>query len=127
MEESRIEYLLKKIEEQTSNAGEEQEKILENILERNAETDYLNKFLHGQTDKQLFKKYVPVVTYQDIKSYIDRIVDGEPPNILTAETITEFILSSCTSGGEPKYVLSTADCSQKRASIPMLMKAVIHK
>ncbi|KAB2032641.1 hypothetical protein ES319_D05G388800v1 [Gossypium barbadense] len=127
MEKSRIEYLLKKIEEQTSNAGEEQEKILENILKRNAETDYLNKFLHGQTDKQLFKKYVPVVTYEDIKSYIDRIVDGEPPNILTTETITEFILSSGTSGGEPKYVLSTADCSQKRASIPMLMEAVMHK
>ncbi|XVF18809.1 hypothetical protein REPUB_Repub11eG0055200 [Reevesia pubescens] len=127
MEKDRYEALLKTIEEQTTNAHQVQEKVLENILKRNAETEYLKKFLHGQTDKQLFKKNVPIVTYEDIKSYIDRIVNGEPSNILMAEPLTEFIQSTGTSGGQPKLIPSTADCLEKRSLIPILMEAVVKK
>ncbi|MBA0792372.1 hypothetical protein Gohar_016873, partial [Gossypium harknessii] len=33
---------------------------------------------------------VPIVTYEDIKPYIDRIANREPSNILLAESVLEF-------------------------------------
>ncbi|XVF78539.1 hypothetical protein PTKIN_Ptkin14bG0142100 [Pterospermum kingtungense] len=122
MEKSWSEALLKTIEEHTTNAHQVQENVLENILKRNAETEYLKKFLHGSTDKN-----VPIVIYEDIKSYIDRIANGEPSTILMAEPLTEFIRSTGTSGGQPKLIPSTDESFEKRMSIPILMEAVIKK
>ncbi|WRX29700.1 GH3 family - like 10 [Theobroma cacao] len=45
---------LKIMEELTSNAHEMQEKLLEEILKRNAGTEYLKGYLHGQADKKLY-------------------------------------------------------------------------
>ena len=81
---------LKMMEELTTNAQQIQEQVLGEILRRNAETEYLGGFLHGQTDKQLFKNNVPIVTYEDIKPYIDRIANGETSDILLAEPVTGF-------------------------------------
>ncbi|KAK5825830.1 hypothetical protein PVK06_020698 [Gossypium arboreum] len=55
-------------------------------------SQYLKGFLHGQTDKQLFKKNVLIVTYEDVKPYIDRIVSGETSDILLTKPITGFFL-----------------------------------
>ena len=63
---------LKILEELTANAHQVQEQVLGEILMRNAGTEYLRGFLNGQTDKQLFKKNVPIVNYEDVKLYIDR-------------------------------------------------------
>ncbi|MBA0824611.1 hypothetical protein Goarm_021267, partial [Gossypium armourianum] len=43
---------LKMIEELTTNAEQIQDEVLREILSRNAGTEYLRGFLHGQTDKQ---------------------------------------------------------------------------
>ncbi|MBA0665788.1 hypothetical protein Goklo_002265, partial [Gossypium klotzschianum] len=67
------EGVLKMIEELTTNAGQIQDEVLREILSRNAGTEYLRGFLRGQTEKRLFKKNVPIVTYEDLKPYIDRI------------------------------------------------------
>ncbi|KAH1122646.1 hypothetical protein J1N35_005806, partial [Gossypium stocksii] len=83
---------LKMIKELTTNAEQIQDEVLREILSRNAVTEYLRGFLHGQTDKQLFKKNVLIVTYEDLKPYIDRIVSGETSDILLAEPITGFFL-----------------------------------
>ena len=71
METKEYENGLKILEELTTNAHQIQEQVLGEIVMRKAGTEYLRRFLHGQTDKQLFKKYVPIVTYEDIKPYID--------------------------------------------------------
>ncbi|KAG4154286.1 hypothetical protein ERO13_D03G049100v2 [Gossypium hirsutum] len=104
---------LKMIEELTTNAEQIQDEVLREILSRNAGTEYLRGFLHGQTDKQLFKKNVPIVTYEDLKPYIDRIVNGETSDILLAEPTTGFFLSSGTSGGQPKLMPVTAQVAKK--------------
>ncbi|MBA0750343.1 hypothetical protein Gogos_021661 [Gossypium gossypioides] len=83
---------LKMIEELTTNAEQIQDEELGEILGRNAGTEYLRGFLHGQTEKQLFKKHVPIVTYEDLKPYIDRIANGETSDILVAELVTGFYL-----------------------------------
>ncbi|CDP18354.1 unnamed protein product [Coffea canephora] len=98
------------LEDITSNAGHIQEQVLEEILTKNASTDYLKSFLNGHSDKGLFKNKVPVVDYEDIKIYIDRIaLDGEPSRILTNESITELMISSGTSGGKQKWIPKTAE------------------
>ncbi|TYI85915.1 hypothetical protein E1A91_D04G030100v1 [Gossypium mustelinum] len=104
---------LKMIEELTTNAEQIQDEVLGEILRRNAGTEYLRGYLHGQTEKQLFKKNVPMVTYEDLKPYIDRIANGETSDILLAEPITGFFLSSGTSGGQPKLMPVTAEVANK--------------
>ncbi|OMO87072.1 GH3 auxin-responsive promoter [Corchorus olitorius] len=80
-----------KLEELTMNAHQVQEKLFEKILKRSAGTEYLRGFLNGQADKNVFREKVPIGTYEDIKPYIDRIVNGEPSDILLADPILEFM------------------------------------
>ncbi|XP_040947660.1 indole-3-acetic acid-amido synthetase GH3.15 isoform X1 [Gossypium hirsutum] len=108
---------LKMIEELTTNAEQIQDEELGEILSRNAGTEYLRGFLHGQTEKQLFKKNVPIVTYEDLKPYIDRIANGETSDILLAEPVTGFFLSSGTSGGQPKLIPVSAEYHKKGALV----------
>ena len=70
------------LEDITSNANQIQDSVLEAILTRNAHTEYLRGFLNGQVDKQSFKNNLPVVTYEDYHSYIDRIANGEPFDLI---------------------------------------------
>ncbi|XWS52082.1 hypothetical protein CRYUN_Cryun11dG0036700 [Craigia yunnanensis] len=127
METKEHENGLKILEELTTNAHQIQEQVLGEIVMRNAGTEYLRRFLHGQTDKQLFKKNVPIVTYEDIKPYIDRIANGETSDILLADPITQFIQSSGTSGGQPKLIPLTAEGFEKRVFKPPLVDLVMKK
>ncbi|KAG2300886.1 hypothetical protein Bca52824_037358 [Brassica carinata] len=90
------------LEELTSNAKQIQDDVLNKILKANANTEYLHRFLEGSSDKELFKKNVPVVTYEDVKPYIDRVANGEPSDIISGEPITTFNRSSGTSSGNQK-------------------------
>nr|VDD59112.1 unnamed protein product [Brassica oleracea] len=91
------------LEELTSNAKQIQDDVLTKILKSNANTEYLSRFLEGSSDKELFKKNnVPVVSYEDVKPYIDRVANGEPSDILSGKPITAFSRSTGTSSGEKK-------------------------
>ncbi|KAA8522618.1 hypothetical protein F0562_013021 [Nyssa sinensis] len=97
--------LLQFIEEMTTNADSVQEKVLAEILSRNAVTEYLRQFqLGGSTDRDSFKSKVPVVTYDDLQPYIQRIANGDRSPILSALPISEFLTSSGTSAGERKLM-----------------------
>ncbi|KAK8527018.1 hypothetical protein V6N12_054246 [Hibiscus sabdariffa] len=110
MAENRYEIdAMKMIEEITTNAEQTKDKLLGEILERNAGTEYLSRYINGKTDKELFKKNVPVVTYEDIKPYIYRIANGETSNILTGKPVIQFHLSSGTSGAMPKMIPVTPE------------------
>ncbi|CAA7024426.1 unnamed protein product [Microthlaspi erraticum] len=97
-----ISFNLNDLEELTLKTKQIQENVLEEILTLNANTEYLRQFLHGSTDKELFKKNVPVVSYDDVKPYIERVANGEPSDVISGKPITRFFLSSGTSGGKPK-------------------------
>ncbi|GMI74168.1 Gretchen Hagen 3.17 [Hibiscus trionum] len=119
---------LKTLEELTTNAQQIQDQLLGEILSKNAGTVYLNRFLHGQTDKQLFKTNVPIVDYEDLKPYIDRIANGESSSdILSAEPVTGFSLSTGTSGGQPKLIPFTAESTNKTAMFNNLYRSVMMK
>lgn len=85
------EAALQELEMLTINAKGVQEKILTEILERNKTTEYLSKYMKGSTDISLFKRNVPVVTYDMIQPYILRIANGEDSSIISGHPITELI------------------------------------
>ncbi|KAF8075396.1 hypothetical protein N665_1097s0005 [Sinapis alba] len=97
-----LSYGLMNLKKLTSNVKQIQDDVLKEILTLNANTEYLRGYLHGSCDKELFKKNVPVVSYDDVKPYIERVVNGEPSNVISGKPITRFLLSSGTTAGKQK-------------------------
>lgn len=80
------------IENVTANADEVQKKVLAEILSRNAHVEYLQRHgLNGHTDRDTFKKLMPVITYEDIQNDINRIANGDASPILCSKPISEFL------------------------------------
>ncbi|KAG7588537.1 GH3 family [Arabidopsis suecica] len=99
-----LDEMKKVLEDLTLNVKQVQDDLLEEILAHNANTEYLQRFLHGRSDKELFKKNVPIVTYKDVEPYIERVANGEPSDVISAYPITRFTFSSGTSGGKRKLL-----------------------
>ncbi|KAG4968725.1 hypothetical protein JHK87_034376 [Glycine soja] len=119
---SALEY----IEEVTSNADVIQEKVLAQILSRSAHAEYLQRHgLDGRTDRNTFKKIMPVVTYEDLKPYIDRIANGDTSPILCSKPISEFLTSSGTSGGERKLMPTIEEELERRSMLYSLLMPVM--
>lgn len=84
--------VLQFIEEVTTNADEVQKRVLAEILSQNAHVEYLHRHdLNGHTDRDTFKKTMPVITYEDIQSDITRIANGDKSPILCSQPISEFL------------------------------------
>lgn len=80
------------IENVTANPDEVQKKVLSEILSRNAHVEYLQRNgLNGHTDRESFKKIMPVITYEDIQADINRIANGDTSPILCSKPISEFL------------------------------------
>ncbi|XP_010249302.1 PREDICTED: indole-3-acetic acid-amido synthetase GH3.17 [Nelumbo nucifera] len=118
---------LKLVEELTTNADEVQQQVLQEILTQNADTEYLNGFLGGSSDKEQFKKKIPIVVYEDIKPYIEHIANGEASQIISAQPITELLTSSGTSGGLPKMMPSTAEDMDRKTFLYNLLVPVMNQ
>lgn len=88
---------LQLIEDLTTHAGAIQQRVLREILAMNAGTDYLRGFLGTAADASAdelaatFKERVPVVEYEDVKPYIERIANGAPSSLISSKTITELL------------------------------------
>uniref|UniRef100_A0A0D9XSM3 GH3 auxin-responsive promoter n=1 Tax=Leersia perrieri TaxID=77586 RepID=A0A0D9XSM3_9ORYZ len=120
------------IEELTTHAGAIQRRLLKDIVDTNAGTEYLRRYLAVDGDDDLaaaFKQRVPVVEYEDIKPFVDRIArGGEDSSLLVSSApITEFLTSSGTSGGERKLMPSTADDLRRRAFMSSLVSPLINR
>ncbi|KAK0583345.1 hypothetical protein LWI29_035987 [Acer saccharum] len=132
MEGKKLEYIgeeaLKEIEKQTAKADEVQNKILKEILTRNVETEYLNKYMKGSKDVSEFKRCIPVITYKNIYPYIQRIANnGEDSSIITGHPITEILCSSGTSAGEPKLMPSIAEDLDRRTFLYNLIMPIMNQ
>lgn len=115
------------IEEMTRNIDAVQERVLEEILSRNADTEYLRRFqLDGATDRDAFKSKVPVVTYEDLQPEIQRIANGDRSPILSAHPISEFLTSSGTSAGERKLMPTIHEELDRRQKLYSLLMPVMN-
>ncbi|GLT39992.1 hypothetical protein SLA2020_141550 [Shorea laevis] len=100
-----VDEVIEEFEEITKNAERIQRETLKKILEENGFAKHLQNFgLNGRTDPDSFKACVALVTHKDLKSYIQRIMDGDNSLVLTGKPITTMSLSSGTTQGKPKYV-----------------------
>lgn len=118
---------LRFIEEMTRNADAVQEKVLAEILSRNAETEYLRRYnLGGATDRETFKSKLPMVTYEDLQPQIQRIADGDRSPILSAHPVSEFLTSSGTSAGERKLMPTIKEELDRRQLLYSLLMPVMN-
>lgn len=87
--------------------GEEvQRATLARILERNADTCYGRRFDFGDIDDyDSYRRQVPIVSYDDLRPYVERMLEGEK-DVLIAGAPSYF---STTSGStaEPKFIPGT--------------------
>ncbi|MCL7045816.1 hypothetical protein MKW94_028947 [Papaver nudicaule] len=118
---------IKLLDDLTTNAKQIQQDILESILKQNGETEYLSKYLGDHVDKDTFKTKVPVVNYEDIKPYIERLANGEPSSIICSQTITELLTSSGTSGGQPKMMPTTSEDLDRKTFMYNILVPVMNK
>lgn len=80
------------IEDMTKNCDAVQERVIGEILGRNANTEYLQRFqLNGATDRDAYKAKVPIVTYEDLQPEIQRIANGDRSPILSSHPVSEFL------------------------------------
>ncbi|KAK4439867.1 Indole-3-acetic acid-amido synthetase GH3.6 [Sesamum alatum] len=114
------------IEDVTKNADEVQKRVLAEILSRNAGVEYLKRHgLNGHTDRETFKKIMPVITYEDILPDINRIANGDKSPILCSEPISEFLTSSGTSAGERKVMPTIEEELERRSLLYSLLMPVM--
>ncbi|CAK9157644.1 unnamed protein product [Ilex paraguariensis] len=120
--------VLQFIEDVTIKADEVQKKVLAEILSRNAHVEYLERHgLGGYTDREIFKKIMPVITYEDIQADINRIANGDKSPILSSLPISEFLTSSGTSGGERKLMPSIEEELERRSLLYSLLMPVMNQ
>ncbi|XP_052208845.1 putative indole-3-acetic acid-amido synthetase GH3.9 [Diospyros lotus] len=131
MDGKRLEYkgeeALKELEKLTGKADEVQESILREILARNGETEYLKKYMAGSSDVLEFKRRVPVITYNGVRPYIQRIANGEDSSLISGHPITEMLCSSGTSAGEPKMMPSIAEDLDRRTFLYNLIMPIMNQ
>ncbi|XP_039005235.1 probable indole-3-acetic acid-amido synthetase GH3.1 [Hibiscus syriacus] len=115
------------IEEVTRNVDSVQQRVLREILSRNAETEYLKRFgLNGATDRETFKSRIPVAGYEDIQPDVQRVANGDKSPIFSAHPISEFLTSSGTSGGERKLLPTIHEESDRRQLLYNLLMPVMN-
>ncbi|XVE49799.1 hypothetical protein DITRI_Ditri01bG0110800 [Diplodiscus trichospermus] len=117
---------LKFIEDVTIHADEVQKRVLSEILACSANAEYLQRNgLNGCTDRETFKKVIPVVTYEDLKPDIERIANGDTSPILCSKPISEFLTSSGTSTGERKLMPTIEEELGRRSLLYSLLMPVM--
>lgn len=108
----------KRFEAATKDPVGTQLRKLRELVTRNAGTEYGREYgFQGIGDLAAWRKAVPVVTYEDIKSRVERVTRGEK-NVLTAEDPVMFARTSGTTG-DAKYVPVTPTCQGRDHSDQM--------
>ncbi|KAK1418057.1 hypothetical protein QVD17_27194 [Tagetes erecta] len=114
------------IEDVTCNPDDVQQRVLSDILTQNANVEYLHRHgLSAHTDRETFKKLVPVITYEDLQPDITRIANGDKSPILSSHPISEFLTSSGTSGGERKLMPTIESELGRRSLLYSLLMPVM--
>jgi len=96
--------------------AEAQRKVLSGLLEGYAKTDYGNK--HGAAHIETIEDYrraFPVITYEDCKPLIQRVMAGETGLLLSEEPVG-WAITRGTTGDESKFIPMTPTDLQMRVS-----------
>ncbi|WP_136808263.1 GH3 auxin-responsive promoter family protein [Desulfosediminicola flagellatus] len=113
-----IKQSAKRFEKATLHPETVQEEKLLSIVRKNSGTEYGQRYGFSSIRTiEDFQQQVPMITYEDIKSDMQRVVAGEK-NIFTAEDPIMFAQTSGTTG-DPKYIPVTPTCQGREHSDQM--------
>src|SRR5262245_57399962 len=97
----------RRFERATESPDRAQTAALRSLLDRNAGTAFGREHGFGAIRTAAeYRRAVPLRDYEAVRSYVRRVLAGEP-TVLTAEAVTAFATTSGTTG-EPKLVPVTA-------------------
>jgi len=114
-----------RIEAWKNNPANAQREVLQDIVTSAQYTEFGRKYRFSELyNVKAFKDAVPVHEYNDLKPYIERIMQGEQ-NILWNSPVSWFAKSSGTSGDKSKFIPlsdeSLQDCHYKAAKDVLTM------
>ncbi|MBR1438888.1 MAG: GH3 auxin-responsive promoter family protein [Synergistaceae bacterium] len=96
--------VLHEFDRSTESAANVNTQLLMRILNDSKDTEYGRKYGFGEIhDADEYRRRVPLTTYADYESYIDRMVNDGEENLLTSYPIVYYAETSGTSG-KPKYI-----------------------
>lgn len=105
-------YYFRQFVRQTRQAGKLNRQVLQEVLRANAQTEYgLAYNFAGIKNEEEYKRLVPLQVYSDYEPYLERMLLGHE-NILTAEPVKYFGLSSGTTGKQ-KFIPTTSKTQRK--------------
>jgi len=108
----------RRFERATRDPVKVQEEKLLSMVRYNRDTEYGRRYDFASINSIAdYQRQVPIITYEDIKSDMLRVVAGER-NIFTAETPLMFAQTSGTTG-DPKYIPVTPTCRGREHSDQM--------
>jgi hypothetical protein len=99
-----------------ANPAQAQEKVLRSLLDIYAQTGYGEQ--HNATrvkDIDSYRQSFPVVTYSDIKPFIQRVMAGDVRLLLNEEPVG-WAITRGTTGDEPKFIPMTPTDLKMRVS-----------
>jgi hypothetical protein len=101
-------YIAKKVKKESANAISLQEKVFLSLIEK-AKNTVFGKDHHFEKIKTYedFKKHVPIRDYEKLKSYMERVVNGEENILWPGKPLYLCKTSGTTSG--TKYIPLTKD------------------
>ena len=83
---------------------EVQEEIFQRLIQKGRETEYGQKFNFASIrNREDFRRKVPVVSYEELAPYIDRLMKGEQ-NLLWPTEVKWFAKSSGTTNARSKFI-----------------------
>lgn len=81
-----------------------QEELRHSLLREASKTEYGQKYgFENLTSREAFKSQVPIVSYEDLYPYIERLMQGEQ-NILWPSEVRWFAKSSGTTNARSKFI-----------------------
>lgn len=100
----------KRLSQYDTQAEELQMKALQSLVRKARHTEWGEKHLFAQVkDYESFTKTSPVNTYEELKTYIDRMRHGEK-NVLWPGQTRWYAKSSGTTNDKSKFIPVTKDC-----------------
>lgn len=95
---------LREIDGFSVHAGQIQQKQLNYLLQKAADTEYGKKYGFSEIrSAKDFSRKVPLITYPDLQTYVERLMRGEN-GLLWPESIKWFSKSSGTTHSQSKYI-----------------------
>lgn len=96
--------VLHEFDRSTESAVNVNTQLLMRVLNDSKNTEYGRKYGFSEIhDPDEYRKQVPLTTYADYDSYIDRMVNGGEENLLTSYPVVYYAETSGISG-KPKYI-----------------------